>query len=68
MFDDGMDELARSRQLVAVLRSEAESLREEKIVLLAQLDFAIQQVNAMSVREAAGRDPFGEDTLVDAAH
>ena len=68
MFDDGMDELARSRQLVEVLRSEAESLREEKIVLLAQLNFAIQQVNAMSVREAAGLDSFGEDTLVDAAH
>jgi hypothetical protein len=68
MFDDGMDELARTRQMVEVLRSEAESLREEKIVLLAQLNFAIHQVNAMSVREAAGHDPFGEDTLVDATH
>jgi hypothetical protein len=66
MFDDGMEELARTKRLVEVFRSEAESLRQEKIVLLAQLNFAIQQVNAMSVREAAGHDPFAEDTFVDA--
>jgi hypothetical protein len=59
MFDDAT-ELARTRQLVDVLRAETESLRAEKIELLAQLNFAVNQVNLL-----ATRNEFDEDTLVE---
>jgi hypothetical protein len=68
VLDELAQKLAEALERAEVLRQEVEELREEKVILLSQLNFAIGQANLLSTidsREPVRDDGFGEDTIVD---